>query len=252
MKFVRELGERMAASERLVVYNSAKMVLDEIKQKLKSPAYADYVDALRLVQIAVEPPAYAIYAKPKRKRLTKLDTNTVVLYVRPKARNMAKIPDYIKVLEQFSPWTMGTIPFIPRKQEAVLIYRTVRENEVNAISKKRNDHRSEWETALTKAGKKPQKPVVFPPAGKAIPDLAFEALRIEFGIGPGAGKSHWRPALRLLAKSGVRRMLSPNSASMRPVVEPAYAGWKTPPQAEAEISTSVAAGFQGFQSKLTS
>jgi hypothetical protein len=37
---------------------------------------------------------------------------------------------------------------------------------------------------------------------KTVPDLAFDAFRLEFGLGGVRPKPHWRPAMRKLVQTG--------------------------------------------------
>jgi hypothetical protein len=246
LRYARELGARMQEVERRLVYSSARYVFDEIVRRLSGPRFADYVRALKLVEVAGNEPAYAIYAKPLQKRVRKLDPTTTGLYVVPITKRVAKVPEYVFVLERYSPWTMGTLPVFPSKRDARLVYRTLREEETEAVRKRNEAARTEWAKELTKLGVTPKKNIEFPAKGKAVPDLAFEALRIEYGLGDGAGRSHWRPALQALAKGQIARMLE----NEMDLMDPAITNERVTQEVEGVISSSEAAGFAGFAKRL--
>ncbi len=247
LRYAQELKARLVEAERRVVYSSARFVFDEIVRRLAGPRFADYVRALQLVEVGSASPAYAIYARPLQKRVRKLDPTLTGLYVVPRTKRVAKVPEYVLVLERYSPWTMGTLPVFPTKRDALLVYRTLREEETEAVRKRNETARSEWSSELLRLGVTPKKDIEFPSKGKAVPDLAFEALRIEYGLGEGAGRAHWRPALQALAKGQIARMMQGEEVA---VLDPAATSERREQKVDGVVSTTVVAGFEGFAKRL--
>ena len=105
-----------------------------------------------------------------------------------------------------------------------------------------------WKVELERLGVRPKVKLVIPPKARVLPDVAFEALRIEFGLAGKDSRSHWRPALRLLASQGIPRMLSPRSSVVEPVASFRYSAGLLP--VDGSITLGEAADFGEFSKRL--
>jgi hypothetical protein len=73
---------------------------------------------------------------------------------------------------------------------------------------------------------------------------------LEFGLGGIKAKPHWRPAIRSLAKEGIRRILK-KPEFKKALTVPAYSGWTNwPTGTKVRISDKVAKGYVPFQKRL--
>jgi len=109
-------------------------------------------------------------------------------------------------LARSNPWTMGTLPYEPSKQEASVRSRRVDEKDVQAVEKKREADKDAIIQELRSLG------VPIRATGKVLlerrvsRDIAFEVLRREKGIGM-PGKAHWRPAVRAIYTQHFKRAM---------------------------------------------
>lgn len=233
---VREVGKRLA-------YQSALFVFEEIQRKLpKGP----YRDSLQLVDVGDG--TYAIQAQSTSQKVSDVDAESTVLYVRAKGRRVLRVHPEIGVLARHSPWTMSTLPFFPSRRYAKVISRIVRRSELENILEDREKDKPIWKAELEKLGVRPAVKLVIPPKSLVIPDVAFEALRIEFGLGGKQGRAHWRPALQALAKKGIPSMLSKRSPVLQSVTSFRYPVSLLP--VDGVISESDAEKFAEFQKRL--
>jgi hypothetical protein len=250
-KYFRQLNKRVDAVTEALAYESARFVLEEVKSRLPSSGdEGEYARSLELVKVSGVKSGFAIRAKTKRKKVRAIDTTKQVLYVRPKSRRVGRTSPEIVVLARYSPWTASTLPFFPPKNKATVISRKVRRGEYEAIEGDRNKDRNRWTMDLEDLGIKPAKSLEISPRSEVIQDVAFEALRIEFGLGGSRRRSHWRPALKSLANQEIRRMLSPESFVMKPLYSP-FSSWSAlPKEVKGSITVSEAVKFEGFQKRL--
>jgi hypothetical protein len=242
-KFFETLDKRFKVLGRTLAYESARFVLEEVYRRL--PA-GEYRDSLELVDVGDG--VFAVRAKNKAKRVSEIDSQATALYVRPKSRRVLRLHPEIGVLAQHSPWTMDTLPFFPSRRHAIVVSRTVRRSELEHIVEDRKKDRAMWKSELERLGVRPKVKLEIPPKARVLPDVAFEALRIEFGLAGKDSRAHWRPALRALASQGIPRMLSARSPLMEPVTSFRYSVGLLP--VDGSITQSDAAKFTAFQKRL--
>ena len=251
LKFLRELEDRMRAVSEAVTYESAKFVLEEIQSKLpQSGDSGEYSRSLEVVAVGSDRRGFAIRSKGLRRKIKDLNAEKTVLYVRPKSKKILRTHPEIGVLARYSPWTLDTLPFYPPKKQATVMSRPVRKGEIDAVRRDRLADKSEWLTQLNQLGIRPDKALRVPPKAEVVPDIAFEAIRMEFGLGGTRRVPHWRPALRALANDRIQRMLSPASPISSPMTDP-FSSWARPQvDVDAKISESEASKFKGFMKRL--
>jgi hypothetical protein len=237
-----------------VTYLAASTAHTELMRKI--PATRDnkaYRESLELVGISGMPKGtsgFAIHASAKRKKVQELDAGLVLVDVRPRGR-LRRVSPELKVLITYSPWTLDTLPFMPSKTQASVVYRKVSAAEVIATNKLRVKDLPKVRRKLGRAGEDTQRQAKrSSPGTKIAPDLAFGALRTEFGQGPDRPKPHWRPALGVLKRSGLPG-LARNKELQRAATDPDFKGWMSwPKKTSRRISVKVAKTFEGFQKKL--
>ena len=235
----------------------ADMALEDLRSRIPGrSAYRAYRDGLKVS--AVEglsdgEVAYAVHISPKETRLRKVDAQEVLLYVRPR-RGRRRVPDAVLVLEQFSPWTAGTIPFKPSRRDARLVSQRVSRRAVGRVAAERRRDRRRWEPLLRKAGVRRirrDKEEVLPGGLRALPAAALDAVRLEFGLGGGDSKAHWRPMLVALQRKGLRQLVRSNKELRRALLDPSFGGWRSwPSSAPSAIGVGEAAKLMAFQDKL--
>ena len=87
---------------------------------------------------------------------------------------------------------------------------------------------------------------------KAVPDVAYDSLRLEFGLGGMPSKPHWRPAILKLASGGLTGMIRTNREISQTMTDPTYQGWRNwrPQGVAGTISISQAGRYTPFQNVL--
>jgi len=259
-KLVREWPERTAKFMDFFVYLAAKQTFENIQGKIPGgdewKAYKRSLVLARVMGTAVLEPAYVIKAKLKGGgggRAKQKEPAKEVVYVRPTKRSRKK-DKAVAVLEKYGPWTWDTLPFAPSKRHAVLVTRKVREREMMKISEQRKKDKNKWQKALNAVGARLRKRSLahtnVPRKAKVVPDIAFEALRLEFGMGGGKSKSHWRPGIQSFLNSGLKGIMARKDIRQA-FLDPAFGGWKSwSPGTEATSNPKEAKSFVPFQDKL--
>ena len=187
---------------------SSRVVAEELLKNVVALAprdIPDYPKMLGVYRVGGED-VYAVMPAPKynKQRIGLKDAGSVVVYVVPRFSRRPGF-DAAKILAEHNPWTIPTLPYLPKNRDAEVVFRRVGFNEVakteGRISKIPNDVLAELldlgvrlETVRTMNAKR---------------DIAFEVLRAEFGI-YRARVAHWRPAFRRVSiefPNAVNRML---------------------------------------------
>lgn len=245
-----------AASQ--LAYQTASYAYDAVSRRLpNTKEFENLKNALRLHRVgglSTGEEAFAVYAdrsalRKVKARNIKPDKN--VVYVRPKKGRMVQVPPEIEILARYSPWTMDSLPFFPSKRESTMYIRQVSQNEVDKVREARSRDRQIWEQSLAKVGVRLSKKnrLDIPPRAEVVEDVAFRALRLEFGIGKEPARPAWRPVIHMLAKSGARYMLS--RGVFNAILNPAFTGWrKGVARASGSISSSELDTFVKFQKRL--
>lgn len=255
-KFLDELPKRMEAVIGFAPFAAAVRVYGGVMEELpRSEDTALYRKALHVAQVKTSgmPYMYAIRGRAKRVEIADLKQQDTVLYVRVRKGKFVKKDPKIEVLAKYSPWTLDTIPYYPKKREAEVVARKAREREVQIISDSRKHDRRKWEAELSTLGVKVSrsKKAKAEKGSKAVADLAFLAARIEFGLDGRKAEPHWRPALQRLGGARFGVVLSKHRRIKRALTDPAFSQWKAwPPKLDRVISENTMKKYQGFQNRV--
>jgi hypothetical protein len=255
-KLINQWPARSAHLQKLLPYLSARYVLEKIEENLpKGSDYDAYRTSLEIAQIVGLPRGfggYAIRTNKRSRKVRNVDVPLTVIYVRAN-RKLRRIPKEIKILEKYSPWTVQTLPFQPKRSEALVISRKVSKREVEKIEKARLKDKPTWRKALDKTGRREiskDKQLKIPKKVHALPDVAFEAIRLEFGVGGMKAEPHWKPAIRELMATGMKHMLRSDHRIKRSYLTAGYTQWKHWPPRQRKIRLLEVKSFLPFQKKL--
>jgi len=197
--------------------------------------------------------AYVIHSRPRSREVSKENSNTTVIYVSSKPNLMQKVPDAVKILEEFSPWTFDTLPYVPDPKTSEVMSRKVSPREVNRVRRLRQRDKPAWRRQLKEAGVREVTRIFQPrPKGlETVPDTAFESLRLEFGLGGAPSKPHWRRAILKLALRGGAGMIARKREFERAMTDPSYLVWKRwPTKTEGYATVAEAKKYIPFQKRL--
>jgi hypothetical protein len=250
-------AERSAHFQKLLPYLAAHYVKHSILEHVsKEEEWAPYRASLDIAKVVGGPKGLTVYAlrsNPRHRHIRRIEAPKTVLYVRAK-RQLRRVKAEISILERFNPWTLQTIPFLPSRAHCVLISRRVSKGEVERVTKARVKDRPRWRRALDRTGHrevKKDRRLKLPKKVHTVPDVAFEALRLEFGLGGVKGKPHWRPSIRRLISTGFKSMLRRDPHLKQTFTHAGFRGWKHwPPPTRHKIRMAEARNYLPFQRKL--
>jgi hypothetical protein len=255
---IEELKERAASMTRMISYAAAKEIYDAILEGIPGGNdYAELKKSLKLVEVSGakkgQEAAYAIYVNPKGRRIKKIDAGRTIITIQAK-RGRTPPPDDVVVLEERGPWTADTIPFWPRKSEAVITQRKVSKKQVDDLANKLKKEMPDIARQLLEAGRridpmKPNSPGRIKRNAKAVPDLAMQALSLEFGDSGVRSNPVFRKAIGQTKRTmgGLSKRFVEITDAMTDPNSKKYKNW--PPRIS-KISSGTAASFKGFQKRL--
>ncbi len=255
-QFFKEIPERTIAFKKAVGYYATLHLLEEIKKNIKpSNETKDYIDSLQQVLISQSDTKeflFAVTINKKARKVKKLDVNKSIIEIKA-IRRMGKADPKAATLEKFNPWTLDTIPFLPDKKSANIITTKSSSSYVNKVSKLRNKDKPTWKKELIRIGV-PEKTFsnkleISPNSSKAIPNVALEGLRMEFGLDGNESSSHWKRALSELASSGLMSIMQDKKLD-RILNDATYSEWKNIPNAKSRITMREARDFESFMKQL--
>jgi hypothetical protein len=143
---------------------------------------------------------------------------------------------------------------MPKRGDALVISRRVNKREVERIEKIRMKDRPKWRRELDRVGVrevKKDRRLKIPKKVRVLPDVAFEALRLEFGLGGVKSKPHWRPSIRRLIATGIKSMIRRNNKLKQVFTDLGFRGWKKwPPKTRNKVRMAEARNYLPFQRKL--
>lgn len=168
--------------------------------------------------------AYALVAEGRKMDLMSIDEDTHVVYVLP---TKEPTPQLGVLLIEHSPWVrrymdtdrlqhLDGVKYVHRRVSPEEVEKVARKNE-QAISEHSKDFAAAHALNLDK--EKPQPP-------KSVPDLAFLAMRMEFGIGMPM-IPHWHYAAQR-AKLILKGMFSNEKKYTRYINDPRFTQWRKP------------------------
>lgn len=255
-KFLDEMPDRVKAVIGFAPFAAAVRVYGGVKEEMpRSDDTVLYRKALHVAQVKTSdmPYIYVVRGRSKRVELADLKQQDTVLYVRVRKGKFVQKDPKIEILAKYSPWTLDTIPYYPKKREAEVIARKAREKEVQIISDSRKHDRRKWEAELGRLGVKVNRSKKAKPekGSKAIADLAMLAMRIEFGLDGRKAQPHWRPALQRLGGKSFGVILSKHRRIKRTLTDPSFMEWKAwPPKLDRTVSQQAMKKYQGFQKRV--
>jgi hypothetical protein len=218
----------------------------------KQDEYKSYRRSLSVVALSGVESGFAVQARTGKQRVEKVDVFRTVLYIRAR-RRLGKVDPKAEVLERYNPWTPDTLPFVPDRKTALTISRRVSRKESRTIAAKRNGQRRKWRKELQGVGVRSLKKttvVELPKKLEALPDVAFEALRLEFGLGGIKAKPHWRTTIRRFKLIGIRNMVREHPDMLKALTKLGFDQWQKWPPSTKRVSRGAVQSFVSFQEIL--
>ena len=258
LRLLKQLPDRFRAIGAILAYEAARRVKDDVVKYAHGTSMEQtYTEALGLAEVGgvsrSEGFVYAIRVRPRARRVHKVDARRSILYVRLKKHRLVPPKEDVLILARHSPWTQETLPFVPDRSDAVLISRKVTDREAKAVEAQRKAELPAVRKKLEKQGVRQVHKTArlkLPKNIRAVPDVAFDGVRLEFGFGGLPPKPHWRPALKKLRSGGLREIVKQQQIEDI-VSDLRYTGWRRwPVRVGTRIPTAEAKTFVLFQKRL--
>lgn len=182
--FQKRLGESASKLPGGNVYKK-RLALAEVRDKAKRSWFATVMEAQTLEQ-------------------GEYDADRVILSVASRYSGIAGDP-VREILQAFGPWTVETIPFVPKSRTGLVVAKEAEEEKVAEV-REANLARGDTVRAKMLELEVPFDPrdVVYQTLN-VVPDFASLAKSWEFGSRKG-GVPVWRPSLRWLRTTGVKQL----------------------------------------------
>jgi len=254
------MPDRKEAILRAIPYIMAKETLAGLLLRIpKKDQYRAYRESLVLSEVkglkSSKEAAYVVRSNIKARRVTKLERDKVVLYVRAKSARPARTPKDIQILIDMGPWTVDTMPFWPPTGKAVVIKRKQSKREVADVRKKQEKQKLKVRAEMMKAGrrlgnKKASTIGDLKAGGKAIPDVAMQALSLEFGGDGERAVPAWRESINAAKTIGLKNAARRYKHLYEAMYDPRSKRWKHWPKVKDQVSPTDLDDYRAFQKKL--
>ncbi len=191
---MKDYRERSIKLQSVATHRVAEIFLNKLLGFIPDDM-EEYKDSLKIVLITGVKGgvSFAIVSEDDESSMGDLPIETTAVYIVNKSFD-SKL---LRVLEAFSPWTMDRLPLGFNESESEIIYREVTKGEIVRLRRKNDQVLHDIKDQLVRYGaidgsSKKVSNI------KAVPDLAFKALRMEMGLGVKR-IPHWSKALKNLA-----------------------------------------------------
>lgn len=244
-----QVQRRYAAMRRYLNMYAAERMLEEVKFRIPGgPSYTQYVQSLYVGESGTtDYPVFSVLADEPAAEAVQTDRD--VIYLKPTNPN-ARLDPAIRVLIQNQPWTSDTLPFDPPSAKVRLVARKVTSAEVDRVRTAREKSRVEWTKELATYNVRVKPKGEIPKDTKAVQDLSFTALRLEYGLGNTKAVPHWRPALRE-TKQLVSDIFAKSDIFGRTLFDWKFKGWKSWRNLSAPVVPSKrVSALTSFQDKI--
>lgn len=242
---------RFRAVQRAFLKEIAKQVLAQVKTMIVGGGlYRQYRRSLKVGEVPGAQ-AVVIHSQQRRRRITQDHAEGTIIIVNPLPRQSpTQRKPFVDVLMNFGPWTIDTIPVTPLPREAKVIFRQVGKKEADLVRVKCKKEMPIVLQRLNEVGVKAKKPV----SVAGVDDVAFLAMRMEFGIGGQRLQQHWRPALRLMKKKFLKQWQSKSPGQQKRwaewLMDPKFKGWRGGGQRMPMVARKIAEQGAAFARKI--
>lgn len=218
--------ERMDAMRKRIMRDLVKEFEAEVKDPLpKTDEMQQYADSIEVREVKTSAKegelAYALVSNPKPLALSDIGEENHVIYVLQEGGQTDALG---MLLIDYSPWVKSRIPSNLADVPGIrMVHRKVSGEEVDKIrvlnDKVLRNREREFKHANAQVKKRDEE--LEPP--KSMPDIMFQALRLEFGI-KGPSIPHWKKAYDLRMNI-LKKVLKDKKKYTRYVVDANFNGW---------------------------
>jgi hypothetical protein len=255
LRLIKQWPERMQHVQAQLVYLSADYVRRFVKSRLPksqgSRPYRASIEVARTKGLGPGQYSYTVQIDMKNRLVKQVKTHKVLLEVHPAKRSRKPDPAVL-VLERFNPWTVDSLPFKPDRKLGIVIQRKATAKRVTKVTQARTKQRSKWSRELSRVGFKEIRKdtrLKISSSVSSIPDVAMDALKLEFGLGGARPRPAWRLGVRHLIRGGLRSFS--RDIFVFPLTKLSSNIWsKWPTRTRHTVTTVQAKKYVNFQKKL--
>lgn len=239
--FQFEFGKRIANMYR-------QMILDDTSSsKVRIP---DYKKRLVVAEMRDQGEKYwfAVTVKSVPYKSTDLTSDTTILKVVSRFPNERKNDPISAILQEYGPWTVDTIPYIPSNRWAVVVAQKASKQHVESVRQTIKNKLREIQTDMHIYGIEFELRVKVAQSLKIVEDLEKVINEMEFGFGPRYNPS-WTKSMRRLTTAGIRELLSQRDL-IASLTDPNFKKYRVKVHAKAKFNSQEARDFEKFQRRL--
>jgi len=195
----RQWPGRIERGRQLFLLEMAKFLRAEVQKNAPEVAGVAYAQMLKiaLVNGIRDMDVVAVYFEATTRKIDfEQEANTVLYFTSQQGS-----PGWVDILTRYGPWPVDLVPVVPDPNEARVVARAVRSDEVGRLTTRILRMKAQIESDLRRAGANGVE-VVSSRRSEGLEvhdDIGYTVLRKEFGY-MGKAESHWRPALKALLK----------------------------------------------------
>ena len=254
--FLGDLEKRATAFKRQLAWSLTQDLFELVTDKIPgNRKYKTLKDSIKVGECKdAKGSIFAVYIDNKAKGIKKIDTAHTVIYIRPRRRSDKPRKD-VQLLADNGPWTTDTIPFWPTKKDAVIIQRKVGKRIVDKVNKMQAQNKSKISRQLTLLGQKDTNAAISKRSKdlknvKAIPDVAYEMLTMEFGGGDQHALAIWRTSLMELYPGRAKTVYARYKQLKQTLTDSRYKNYDNWPTVDVKVKAAQLESFVKFQKML--
>ena len=254
ISLVSQWEKRAAYVAEMMPYRSAETSQHYIRSKILGTSNRPLRESIEISKIkglSKHQSGYSVHINMKNPLVRKIRPHRVLLTIRAKHGSFRKDPR-VAVLEKHSPWTYDSLPFKPNTSKAIVVVKKASAKEVAAVTEKRRREAVIWKRELSQSGfrYRPERQLKVPKNIRTLPDVALEAMQLEFGLGGTRPRPAWRLAGVQFKKTGLAN-LRRDRHLQESMVKLGSKKWKQgPPRLKNPISVREARDVGNFMKQL--
>lgn len=250
LDYVKSMDKRGPAFKRAYNWALANDLHGMIKDGIPRGQSGTLAKSLKLGEtVGPKGSAFSVYIDSQSKHIKKMDSQRTVIYVRRRGIPTRTKPE-IQLLIDKGPWTTDTMPFWPSKKDALIIQRKTDSRTAQKIDKLQQAQKDSIRRELSKINVKGvddavKRKTMGGRRAKAVSDVAYEMLTLEFGGGKTKASGLWRNSIKKLP-SMQKTLLGRHRRIERLLYDPRYKSYSGYPRVGGKVKMSQLNNSRGF------
>jgi hypothetical protein len=169
----------------------------------------------------------AVMVHAVKRKASDNDVNTTIVKVLANKKSLPQSPPSVFFLVRYGPWTIDTLPFIPKDVDATILFVKAPTEQVSKIKDKNEKQSSFIRDSLLKLNIKLTSPEESRTQLDGYDSLDFWVLKKEFGI-DARKQSVWKPAIDYMYKEGYKKIIALEPSIFKLLFDPNFKDYKKP------------------------